>query len=77
MNRELKQRTDVVGIFPNREALLRLAGAVLIETHDVSQVSERRYPAEEAMHKIDKKTIGAASGERTPVVLDTAELTAA
>ena len=49
LNKKIKHRTDVVGVFPNPAALLRLAGAVLGEIHDEWQVSDRRYLSEKSM----------------------------
>jgi len=49
VNKEIKRRTDVVGVFPNPEALLRLAGSVLVETHDEWAVTDRRYLSENSM----------------------------
>jgi putative transposase len=49
LNKEVKRRTDVVGIFPDDPSLLRLAACVLIEAHDEWQVSDRRYLSEASM----------------------------
>ena len=56
LNNEVKRRTDVVGVFPNPEALLRLAGAVLVEAHDEWQTTDRRYLGETTMALLNPPT---------------------
>ena len=52
LNAEIKRRTNVIGIFPNDAAALRLIIAVCVETHDEWSVSERRYLSQKSMDQL-------------------------
>ena len=68
LNKEIKRRSRVVGIFPNEAAVIRLIGAVLADTHDEWQVDDRRYLCEGSMAKLyptrDTETVALEQSDR-------------
>ena len=69
LNKEVRRRTDVVGIFPGRDAIIRLVGAVLAEQND-EWTESRRYMGAEILAACQKKGQNPGTNSETGVTIE-------
>ena len=65
INKEIKRRSRVVGIFPNEASAIRLVGAILADLHDEWQATDRRYLSEDSMSLLYPQRDTIATAELT------------
>ncbi len=63
LNKEIKRRSNVVGIFPTLQSVIRLVGAILLEQDDEWAVAESRYFSAESMKQLTAPTLPATAQE--------------
>ena len=66
INKEIKRRSRVVGIFPNEASAIRLVGAILADLHDEWQATDRRYLSEDSMSLLYPERDSLTTAELTP-----------